>query len=230
MDITVSSLIEGARSASGITVIIDVFRCFTTEAVAFEKGAKKIILVAEIEEAFDLKADGVGDILMGEVGGKKPEGFDYGNSPFELLGADLKGKTIIQSTRAGTVGVTNASGADLIYGGSLAVASATVRALKAHNPSKVTLVAMGSEGIIRADEDEQCALYLRNLLQGRVPDIEAVKSLIMAGEESQKYDDPETPQWPTEDREMALNIDSHDFALRISIEDGFFISQPELLE
>ena len=230
MDITVSSLIEGARSASGITVIIDVFRCFTTEAVAFEKGAKKIILVAEIEEAFDLKADGVGDILMGEVGGKKPEGFDYGNSPFELLGADLKGKTIIQSTRAGTVGVTNASGADLISGGSLAVASATVRALKAHNPSKVTLVAMGSEGIIRADEDEQCALYLRNLLQGRVPDIEAVKSLIMAGEESQKYDDPETPQWPTEDREMALNIDSHDFALRISVEDGFFISQPELLE
>ena len=230
MDITVSSLIEGARSASGITVIIDVFRCFTTEAIAFEKGAKKIILVAEIEEAFDLKADGVGDILMGEVGGKKPEGFDYGNSPFELLGADLKGKTIIQSTRAGTVGVTNASGADLIYGGSLAVASATVRALKAHNPSKVTLVAMGSEGIIRADEDEQCALYLRNLLQGRVPDIEAVKSLIMAGEESQKYDDPETPQWPMEDREMALNIDSHDFALRISIEDGFFISQPELLE
>jgi len=211
-------------------VIIDVFRCFTTEAVAFEKGAKKIILVAEIEEAFDLKADGVGDILMGEVGGKKPEGFDYGNSPFELLGADLKGKTIIQSTRAGTVGVTNASGADLIYGGSLAVASATVRALKAHNPSKITLVAMGSEGIIRADEDEQCALYLRNLLQGRVPDIEAVKSLIMAGEESQKYDDPETPQWPMEDREMALNIDSHDFALRISMEDGFFISQPELLE
>ena len=230
MDITVSSLIEGARSASGITVIIDVFRCFTTEAVAFEKGAKKIILVAEIEEAFDLKADGVGDILMGEVGGKKPEGVDYGNSPFELLGADLKGKTIIQSTRAGTVGVTNASGADLIYGGSLAVASATVRALKAHNPSKITLVAMGSEGIIRADEDEQCALYLRNLLQGRVPDIEAVKSLIMAGEESQKYDDPETPQWPMEDREMALNIDSHDFALRISMEDGFFISQPELLE
>ena len=89
---------------------------------------------------------------------------------------------------------------------------------------------MGSEGINRADEDEQCALYLRNLLQGRVPDIEAVKSLIMAGEESQKYDDPETPQWPTEDREMALNIDSHDFALRISMEDGFFVSQPELLE
>ena len=122
MDITVSSLIEGARRATGITVIIDVFRCFTTEAVAFEMGAEKIILVAEIEEAFELKSNGVGDVLMGEVGGKRPDGFDYGNSPFELIGEDLKGKTIIQSTRAGTVGVTNASEADLIYGGSLAVA------------------------------------------------------------------------------------------------------------
>ena len=63
MDITVSSLIEGARRATGITVIIDVFRCFTTEAVAFEMGAEKIILVAEIEEAFELKSNGVGDVL-----------------------------------------------------------------------------------------------------------------------------------------------------------------------
>ena len=227
MDITVSSLIEGARRATGITVIIDVFRCFTTEAVAFEMGAEKIILVAEIEEAFELKSNGVGDVLMGEVGGKRPDGFDYGNSPFELIGEDLKGKTIIQSTRAGTVGVTNASEADLIYGGSLAVASATVRALMAHEPSKITLVAMGSEGVERADEDEQCALYLRNLIQGRRPDSEAVRSLIMVGQESQKYDDPQTPQWPSEDREMALNIDSHDFALRISKEGEFFVSRPE---
>ena len=63
-----------------------------------------------------------------------------------------------------------------------------------------------------------------------MPDIEAVKSLIMGGEGSHHDDDADTPQWPMEDREMALNIDSHDFALRISIEDGFFISQPELLE
>ena len=227
MDITVSSLIEGARRATGITVIIDVFRCFTTEAVAFEMGAEKIILVAEIEEAFELKSNGVGDVLMGEVGGKRPDGFDYGNSPFELIGEDLKGKTIIQSTRAGTVGVTNASEADLIYGGSLAVASATVRALMAHEPSKITLVAMGSEGVERADEDEQCALYLRNLIQGRRPDSEAVRSLIMVGQESQKYGDPQTPQWPSEDREMALNIDLHDFALRISKEGDFFVSRPE---
>ena len=75
------SLLPGAQEAEGLAVVIDVFRCFTTEAVAFANGAKEIVLVAEIEEAFELQKLGRGDLLMGEVGGKKPEGFDFGNSP-----------------------------------------------------------------------------------------------------------------------------------------------------
>ena len=227
MEITVRSLIRGAQESQGIVVIIDVFRCFTTEAVAFDRGAEKIILVSEIEEARELRERGLGQILMGEVGGKRPEGFDYGNSPSELMYANLSGKTIIQSTRAGTVGVTNVSGADVIYGGSLAVAGATARAIASHKPEKVSLVAMGLEGKVKADEDEQCALYLRNLLQGRRPDKDSVRALILAGEESQKYDDPSLPQWPPEDRMMALDIDSHNFALRIVREDDLFVSRPE---
>ena len=41
MEITVRSLIRGAQESHGIVVIIDVFRCFTTEAVAFDRGAEK---------------------------------------------------------------------------------------------------------------------------------------------------------------------------------------------
>ena len=83
------------------------------------------------------------------------------------------------------------------------------------------------EGRIRADEDEQCALYLRNTMQGRTPDHNAVRSLVISGEESQKYEIPKYPQWPIEDREMALDINSHAFALMISKEDGYFVSRPE---
>ena len=227
MEISIGSLVSGAQNARGIAVVIDVYRCFTTEAVAFRNGAKKIILVAEVEEALYLKSKGVGDLVMGEVGGRKPDGFDFGNSPYELKDVDLCGKTIIQSTRAGTVGVTNVSGAEIIYGGSLVVAEATTIAIQSRNPSYVSLVAMGLEGRIRSDEDEQCALYLRNVLQGRFPDKKAVKSLIMAGEESQKYDDSNLTQWPVEDRTMALQIDSHNFALRITVEDGQYVSRPE---
>ena len=158
MEISIESLISGAQRAKGIAIVIDVYRCFTTQAVAFQNGAKKIILVAEIEEALYLKTKGVGDLVMGEVGGRKPDGFDFGNSPYELKDKDLSGRTIIQSTRAGTVGVTNVAGAEIIYGGALVVAEATAKAILSQNPSRVSLVAMGLEGRIRSDEDEQCAL------------------------------------------------------------------------
>ena len=229
MEVKVSSLLRGAKESSGISVVIDVLRCFTTEAIAFERGAEKIILVSEIEEALDLKRQGLGSLLMGEVGGQRPEGFDYGNSPKDILDIDFEGKTVIQSTRAGTVGAVNAANSDVIYGGSLVVASATVEAIKSHDPKLVNLIAMGLEGKIRSDEDEQCALFLKNLLQGRQPDISSVKNLILVGEEAQKYGNPMTPHWPKEDLDIALAIDSQNFAIRIQKEDGYMVSRKEIL-
>ena len=51
MQINLLSQLSGALEAEGIAVVIDVFRCFTTQAIAFQNGASEIILVAEIEEA-----------------------------------------------------------------------------------------------------------------------------------------------------------------------------------
>ncbi|MBA12735.1 MAG: 2-phosphosulfolactate phosphatase [SAR202 cluster bacterium] len=229
MDIVVDSLLNGSKNSKGIVVIIDVFRCFTTEAVAFSNGAEKIILVATIEEAIELKKLGFGDILMGEVSGKKPDGFDFGNSPSEIADLDFSGKTIIQSTRAGTVGVASATKADMIFGGSFAVASATAEIISSRSPNLVTLVAMGLEATIRSDEDELCALFIRNLLQGRKPNIQSVKNLVLSGEESQKYGNPETPHWPIEDLDFCLNVDSFDFALKIEKEEGLLVCRPKML-
>ena len=47
MEIVIKSLIEGARQADGLVVIVDVFRAFTTASVAFSRNAKKIYLVAK---------------------------------------------------------------------------------------------------------------------------------------------------------------------------------------
>jgi 2-phosphosulfolactate phosphatase len=46
MDIRIESLIEGAARASGVVAIIDVFRAFTTAAVAIANGATRITMVA----------------------------------------------------------------------------------------------------------------------------------------------------------------------------------------
>ena len=221
------SLLEGARAAEGTAIIIDVFRAFTTAAVALSRGAEKIVLVAEVDEALELRQRGMGDLCMGEVAGMRPEGFELGNSPFELSQADVQGKTLIQSTRAGTVGVAAARNADRIYAGSLVLARATVEGILRDPPDLVSIVAMGAEGAERADEDEQCALYIRNLLQGREPDREAVRNLILSGAESQKYGDPDRPHFHPRDKEAALEIDTVPFSIRVSREDGLLVARPE---
>ena len=168
MKISIQSLLEGARNANGAVAVIDTFRAFTTAAVALANGASRIIMVATVEEALALRAAETGAICMGEVRVEAPDGFDYGNSPFEIATVDLRGKTIIQRTSAGTQGIVAASArADRLYAASLVTAEATVRALLAGSPGEVTIVAMGDNGIIRTDEDELTAIHLRNRLEGR---------------------------------------------------------------
>lgn len=232
MEIKIGSLLRGAQEAQGTAIIIDVFRAFTTAAVAFSRGVEKIVLVAEVDEALELRRQGVGEICMGEVAGMRPEGFDFGNSPYEVSQANqerIKGKTLIQSTRAGTVGVSAARNADQIYAGSLVIAEATVKAILRDSPDLVTIVAMGAEAKVRADEDEQCALYLRNLFQGRKPDPDAVRGLVLAGEEAQKYGDPKRPHFHPKDREMALQISTIPFAIKVTREDGLLVARPQPL-
>src|SRR5271165_769602 len=146
MEIRIESLIEGAARAEGAVAIIDVFRAFTTAAVAFANGATHITMVASVEKALALRKQGAGQICMGEVGGRPPESFDFGNSPFELSKVDLTGVDIIQRTSAGTQGiVTAAKEAQSMFAASLVTASATARALRSLAAGRITLVAMGEE-------------------------------------------------------------------------------------
>jgi 2-phosphosulfolactate phosphatase len=218
--IAIHSLLQGAAQATGSVAIIDVFRAFTTGAVALANGASRIIMIGSVEEALALRSAGIADICMGEVGGKPPVEFDFGNSPSEVSTVDFSGKTVVQRTSAGTQGIVAASRADRLYAASLVIASATARAVSAGSPEQVTLVAMGDNGLTRTDEDEVCAIHLRNLLEGRPGDRRAVQRLILAGGEVSRFHDPARPHLHPEDVDIALDIDRYDFAIRVKIEDG----------
>jgi hypothetical protein len=53
----------------------DVFRAFTSAAVALANGALSIVMVRTVEEAVALRDAGIGHICMGEVHGRAPPGF-----------------------------------------------------------------------------------------------------------------------------------------------------------
>ena len=106
--INILHLIDGAKQAKGLTVIIDVFRAFSLECYLYDMQVKEIRPVGTIDDAFRLKNEIANSILIGERHGKKCEGFDYGNSPSTVDKSDVKGKTIIHTTSAGTQGNGNA--------------------------------------------------------------------------------------------------------------------------
>src|SRR5439155_14624371 len=106
-----------------------------------------------------------------------------------------------------------------LYAASLVTAEATVRALPSGSPDQISLVAMGDNGIKRTDEDELCAIHLRNRLEGRPGDPDAIRRLIRAGGEVGRFHDPARPYLHPEDLEIALDIDRYDFAVRVNFED-----------
>ncbi len=140
---------------------------------------------------------------------------------------DFSGKSVIQRTGAGTQGIVAVTGAERLYAASLVTASATTRALLASTPKRITLVAMGNRAVVRTDEDEICAIHMRNRLEGRTGDIEAVRRLILAGGEIAHFHDPARPHMHPADLDIALDVDRYNFAIRVWKEPEGFIARRE---
>ena len=167
MKVEILEFIEGAGRAQGVAVIIDVFRAFSVGCYAFDSGAAGIIATAGVDDAFQLRSKYANSVLVGERDEKKIPGFDFGNSPTEIIQADLHGKIVIHTTTAGTQGLINARGAELVLTGSFVNAGAIVKYIKVLNPSLVSLVAMGYRATISAEEDLLCAEYIKDRLLER---------------------------------------------------------------
>lgn len=166
MEIKILQLIEGARLAIGLTVIIDVFRAFSTACYAIDLGITKIYPVGDIELAQRLKKENPEYLLVGERNEQKPPGFDFGNSPTQLINGKLRAQTMIHTTSSGTQGIVNAQHADEIITGSFVNAGAIVRYIRLKQPKTVSLVCMGYACEYPTDEDTLCAEYIKNELEG----------------------------------------------------------------
>lgn len=214
MNVRVTRFLDGARSATGHAVIVDVFRAFTTAAFCVNAGAREIVLLADHEQAIAMKRADPSLFLTGEIGGRVIPGFDAGNSPSAIEPLDLSGRRVVQRTSAGTQAVAAATGAEAIVLGSLVIVGATARFLQAR-ATEVTIVASGHVGKERAVEDEACAEYLAALLAGDRPVLGEIPL----------HDD--WPEWfPRRDAELACEVDRFDFALPVARAGGLLVARP----
>ena len=226
MDIEIYHLIEGARQAEGLTVIIDVFRAFSMECWLYALGAAEVRPVGSIGETFAWKERDSSCILVGERHGRRIDGCDLGNSPSSIDPDMVRGRRVIHTTSAGTQGVVNAVHADEIITGSFVHAKAIADYIRKASPVKVSLVCMGKEGLEPAEEDELCAVYLKSLLTGEaMPDIDSRLKALRVGGGSHFFDPARREIYPEKDFWMCIDRDRFSFVLRIEKDDNGFISK-----
>ena len=224
MKINILYGVDGAKEATGVVVIIDVFRAASSAGYILNKETKYIIPVSTKEEAFRLKKENPDFILMGEEGGYKIDGFELGNSPFEAIEYDLKDKIIVFRTTQGTQGIVNAVKADEIIFGSFPNAQAIADYINDKKPEVVSLVAMGGTGTKdtggKGGEDDQFAEFLKKKILGEKPQVDPIIKYLETHEGAKRFLDPCIPEFPSEDFSLCLATDIFNFVPLVNLRDG----------
>lgn len=179
MEIFIKSFLEGAKNATGVAIIIDVFRAGNTIISCLTNGADYVLPVGTLQEAYHLKERYPDNFLAGERKSYPPEGFDFGNSPSDASLINFDGKGVVLTTSSGTQGIVNAVNSEEILVGTFANLTKITEYLHKKNPETVTLVPMGFESRDKADEDEYFAQFLKEKLEGKNPDFSSIREKIL---------------------------------------------------
>jgi 2-phosphosulfolactate phosphatase len=138
-------------------VAVDVLRATTTAQTAVALG-RQCFPVPSIEEALPLAARLEQPLLVGELGGNMPYGFDLQNSPAQVAALEDSARPMILLSTSGTPMLWESRGARAVYVGSLRNLSAQASQLaQAHE--RVALLAAGTRGEFR-EEDQLCCAWL----------------------------------------------------------------------
>jgi 2-phosphosulfolactate phosphatase len=207
--------IEGARSARGTVVVIDVLRSFTVSAYALDGGARECRLVRTVDEARALAARTPSSVLCAEEDALPVAGIPISNSPTAIRKLDLHGRVLIQRSSAGTQAAMAVPGDD-IFAASLVVARATAKACLLRKPETLTLVASADH-----PEDHACATFIEGLINGHEPDLDELLEPLRESERYKKVVAGQWPGFPPTDLDLALHADRFDFAMPARKEPGY---------
>lgn len=141
-------------------VVVDILRATSCMTTAFAHAIHSITPFAKLPECLALKADGY--LTAGERDGKKVDGFDLGNSPFEYMDPKLTGKKIAFTTTNGTQAIAKSIGAKNIIIGSFLNLSAVVKYLR-EVPTDILIVCSGWKGKVNLEDTIYAGALVENL-------------------------------------------------------------------
>lgn len=162
-------LIEGAEGCAYavenhcVAVVVDALRASAMAACLLDAGARELIVVREVDEAYAAKRLYPEALLAGERGGVPPIGFDLGNSP-RLIG-DVAERRVIFTTTTGAGRLVACWGAHAIYMGTTVNASAVAQVAASHGRDIVLIPAgLMTDPRFDAQEDWVAAAAIAHIM------------------------------------------------------------------
>lgn len=147
-------------------VVVDILRATSSMTTAFAHGVESIYPVAKLDDCRAMKSKGY--LIAGERDGEKVADFDLGNSPFEYMAENLKGKQIAFTTTNGTQAIAKSIGAkEIIIGAFLNLSAVAAHLIKSNN--NILIVCAGWKGKVNL-EDSVFAGALAEKLKDRFTD------------------------------------------------------------
>jgi 2-phosphosulfolactate phosphatase len=130
-------------------VVVDILRATSCMTTAFAYGIKSILPFATLEDCLAMKTKGY--YTAGERDGKKVDGFDLGNSPFEYMDKELLGQSIAFTTTNGTQAIMRSlSAKEILIGSFLNLSAVANLILKGDN--SVLIVCAGWKGKVNLED------------------------------------------------------------------------------
>ena len=164
MQINIYSPDCDASKIQGFTIVVDVLRAFSVSYFINENKPIKYIVLDSIEKAFELKEKMPNSLLIGERQGIKIPGFDYGNSPTEIINKDFSKKIIIHTTTAGTKGLLAQNETNKVVVGSFVNAQALLNYINNNSIKIVNIYCTAPKNEVNGEEDYYFAEYIKALL------------------------------------------------------------------
>ena len=180
-------------------IAIDVIRATTTATTAISLG-RRVFPARTTDEAACVAERLQNPLLVGELGGNTPFGFDETNSPVAIANRiDIERPMILVSS-SGTQLILNAEGSDVAYVACLRNYSAVAR-LAAGRHSRIAVLGAGTRGKFRREDQIGCAWVAEQLIEA---------GYTAANRETDEY----VSRWHAADPEVIRDGQSADYLRR----------------
>jgi len=144
-------------------VVVDVIRSTTVDTTAVSLGWR-VFPARTTDEAYNIASRLKDCLMVGELGGNMPYGFDLTNSPVQIAARKDRYRQIVHVSSSGMQLLMNAAGSEAVYAACFRNITSMASYLDGLH-SRIAILGAGTHGQFRREDQMGCAWIAEKLIE-----------------------------------------------------------------